>query len=46
MLFLKDSVAPLCEKVIFALERSYITSVVRKSLLAMPLPGSFRNMGH
>ena len=30
----------------FAFKRSYITSTVRKSILGMPNPGSFQNMGH
>ena len=30
-----------CEKVIFAFERSYITSAMRKSMLDVPMPGSF-----
>ena len=36
--FLLRSVAPPCEKVAFAFERSYITSAVRKSVLEMPSP--------
>ena len=39
-LFLR-SVAPLCEKIIFAFERSYITSAMRKSMLNVQFPGSF-----
>ena len=39
--FFKRSVAPLCEKIIFASERSYITFAMRKSMLDMPVPGSF-----
>ena len=40
------SVAPPCEKVIFAFERSYITSAMRKLMLDVPVPGSFWNIGH
>ena len=29
------------KKVIFAFERSYITSAIRKSMLDVPVPGSF-----
>ena len=39
--FFEDLVAHSCEKVIFAFERSYITSVMRKSMLDVPIPGSF-----
>ena len=35
------SVAPPCEKVIFAFERNYITSAMRKSMSDVPAPGSF-----
>ena len=35
------SVAAPCEKVILAFERSRITYAVRKSMLDMPVPGSF-----
>ena len=44
----RRSVAPPCEKVIFTFKRSYITytSEVRKSVLDMPVPGSFRNIDH
>ena len=35
------SVASPYEKVIFALERSYITSAMRKSMLDVQVPGSF-----
>ena len=39
---LEDVLHPLsCEKVMFAFERSYITSEVRKSMLNMPVAGSF-----
>ena len=31
----------LCEKVIFAFERSYTTCAMRKSMLNVPVPGSF-----
>ena len=40
--FFGKSVAPLCEKIIFALDRSYITFSMRKSILDVPVPGSFR----
>ena len=36
----------LLPKVIFALERSCITSAVRKSMLDMPVPGASRNRGY
>ena len=39
--FLLRSVAPLCEKINFACGRSYITFAMRKSILDMPVPGSF-----
>ena len=39
--FFEDLLHPTCEKVIFAFERSYITSAVRKSILDVPVPGSF-----
>ena len=35
------SVALPYEKVIFAFERSYLTSAMRKSMLDLPVPGSF-----
>ena len=44
--FFGRSVAPPCENVIFAFERSYITSATRKSMLDVPVPGSFWNIGH
>ena len=31
----------LCEKIIFAFERSYITFAMTKSMLDVPIPGSF-----
>ena len=34
-------VAPPYEKVIFAFERNYITSAMRKTMLEMPVTGSF-----
>ena len=37
------SVAPFCEKIIFAFERRYITYVVRKSMLDMPVLGGLWN---
>ena len=40
--FFCRSVAPPCKKVIFAFERNYIA--VRKSVLDMPVPGSFWNI--
>ena len=39
--FFLRSVAPLCEKIIFACGRSYVTFAMRKSMLDMPIPGSF-----
>ena len=44
--FFWRSVALPCEKVIFAFERSYITSTIRKSMLNVPVPGIFLNIGH
>ena len=38
-------VVPPCEKVIFLLDKSYITSAVRKFMLDMPSPGSSQNIG-
>ena len=38
-------VAPLSEKVIFVCDESYITSAIRKYMLAMPSPGSSQNIG-
>ena len=35
------SVAPFRDKIIFAFERSYITSAMKKSMLDMPVSGSF-----
>ena len=45
MLIFEDLLHFLFEKVIFAFEGSYITSQVIKSMLDMPVPGSFRNIG-
>ena len=39
--FFSRSVAPPCEKAIFAFERSCITSAMRKSMLNVPVPDSF-----
>ena len=39
--FILKSVALPYEKVIFAFERSYLTSAMRKSMLDLPVPGSF-----
>ena len=33
-------------KLFFAFEISYMTYAVRRSVLDMPVPGSFRNVGH
>ena len=41
IIFLRRSVAPHCQKVVFAFEGGYVKSVVRKSMLDMPVPGSF-----
>ena len=37
---------PSDEKVIFAFERIYITSSMRKSIVVMPVVGSVQNTGH
>ena len=39
--FILKSVALPYEKVIFAFERSYLTSAMRKSMLDLSVPGSF-----
>ena len=43
--FFEDLLHPLVKKLL-AFERSYIISAFRKLMLDMPVPGSFRNMGH
>ena len=43
--FFGRSVAPSCEKVISAFERSLITPAVRKSMLDMPVPGRLGENG-
>ena len=43
--FFKDLLHPLME-LFLHLKDAFFTSAVRKSLLDMPLPGSFRNKGH
>ena len=44
--FLEYLFHPPCKNVIFVLERSYITPAVRRSMLDVPAPGSFRNISH
>ena len=39
--FVSKPAAPPCEEVIFVLERSYITTAMRKSMLDLPVPGNF-----
>ena len=34
-----------CDKVIIVPDTNYITSVIRKFMLDMPSPGSFKNIG-
>ena len=46
MLIPEDLLHPLVKKLFFEFEGNYITSLIRKSLLDMPAPGSFRNIGH
>ena len=36
----------ICEKVIFAFERSYTTSAMRKSMLDVSVPGSYGKVRH
>ena len=38
--------APSSEKAIFAFDRSYVTSAVRKSMLDILVPGNFGKIGH
>ena len=44
--FFRRSFAPPCEKVNFTFERSYIASAMRRSMLDVPAPGIFWNIGH
>ena len=46
MLIFEDLLHPLVRKLFLHLKRSYITSEIIKSMLDMPIPGSFRNIGH
>ena len=45
MLIFEDLLSSLV-RVIFAFKRSYRISEIRESMLDMPVPGSFRIIGH
>ena len=45
MLVLEDLLHPFVRKLFFAFGKSYVTFEIRKPMLDMPVPCSFRNIG-